>query len=216
MEKPIIATNLVGLFIKREAWDNAHILWYENAAKKLKDKSVLKWAGRQDYFKGVDDVMQRLYPSLDDKQRTIKARQMFFESVIDNINKNPSLKNKENVEYFNSLKTKYRLALITSNTKPALEKILFATKLSKLFDIVEASEESEKDDKTAVFDRFIKKYGKPLIYIGGSKKESYDYCKEKSIPKIFVNLEKEEETEGKGTESVHSLKELKEKIESFQ
>ncbi|MDP3027132.1 MAG: HAD hydrolase-like protein [Nanoarchaeota archaeon] len=167
---------------------------------------------REDYFKGVDEVMQRLYPGLNDEQRTIKARQMFFDSVIENINKNPSLKNQENVEYFNSLKIKYRLALITTNTKQALEKILSATKLSKLFDIIEASEESEKDDKTAVFDRFIKKYGKPLIYIGGSKKESYDYCKEKGIPMIFMNFENEEELEG--TESVNSLEELKDKIDS--
>lgn len=211
MKKPIIATNLVGLFIKREAWDNAHKIWYEDAAKKLNDNSVLKWVGRKDYFKGVDEVMQRLYPKLNDEQRTIKARQMYFDSVIENINKNPSLKNQENVEYFNSLKIKYRLALITSNTKHALEKILSATELSSLFDIIEASEESEKDDKTAVFDRFIKKYGKPLIYIGGSKKESYDYCKEKGIPMIFMNFENEEELEG--TESVNSLEELKDKIE---
>lgn len=212
MEKPIIATNLVGLFIKREAWDKAHILWYENAAKTLNDNSVLKWIGREDYFKGVDEVMQRLYPKLNDEQRTIKARQMYFDSVIENINKNPGFKNQESIEYFLSLKTKYRLALITSNTKQALEKILSATKLSKLFDIIEASEESEKDDKTAVFGRFIKKYGKPLIYIGGSKKESYDYCKEKGIPTIFMNLKNEEELEG--IESVHNLEELKDKIES--
>jgi phosphoglycolate phosphatase-like HAD superfamily hydrolase len=213
MEKPIIATNLVGLFIKKEAWDKAHILGYENAAKKLNDKSILEWAGRADYFKGVDEVMQRLYPNLDDEQRTIKARQMFFDSVIENINKNPCLKNKENATYFNSLKTQYRLALITSNTKQALEKILSSTKLSKLFDIIESSEESEKDDKTAVFDRFIKKYGKPLIYIGGSKKESYDYCNKKGILNLFVNLENEGEI--KGTESVHSLEELKKKIKAI-
>ncbi|MDP3027135.1 MAG: hypothetical protein Q8N63_05475 [Nanoarchaeota archaeon] len=49
MKKPIIATNLVGLFIKREAWDNAHKIWYEDAAKKLNDESILKWVGREGY-----------------------------------------------------------------------------------------------------------------------------------------------------------------------
>ena len=213
MKKPIIATTLAGLFIKREAWDKAHRIWYKDAAKKLNDESILKWVGREDYFRGVDEVMQRLYPGLSDEQRTIKARQMYFDSVIEYTRQNPDARNNEIIEYFDSLKSEFRLALITTNTKSALEKILSATKLSKLFDIIEASEESEKDDKTAVFDRFIRKYGKPLIYIGGSKKESYDYCKEKGIPTIFVNLENEEELEG--IESAHNLGELKDKIESL-
>jgi FMN phosphatase YigB (HAD superfamily) len=213
MEKPIIATTLAGLFIKREAWDKAHRIWYEDAAQTLNDNSILKWVGREDYFKGVEEVMQRLYPGLNDEQRTIKARQMFFDSVIKYTRQNPDVRNNEIIEYFNSLKSEFRLALITTNTKSALEKILSATRLSSLFDIMEASEESEKDDKRVVFKRFIKKYGKPLIYIGGSKKESYDYCKEKGIPTIFVNLENEEEIEG--TDSVHSLRELKDKMRSF-
>ena len=64
MKKPIIATTLAGLFIKKEAWDKAHIIWYEEAAKKLNDESVLKWVGRADYFKGVDEVMKKLYSNL--------------------------------------------------------------------------------------------------------------------------------------------------------
>ena len=122
MKKPIIATTLAGLFIKRKAWDKAHKIWYEDAAKKLKDTSILKWIGREDYFKGVDTVMQRLYPELNDEQRTIKARQMFFDSVIEYIRQNPDTRNDEIIEYFNSLKSEFRLALITTNTKQALEK----------------------------------------------------------------------------------------------
>ena len=64
MEKPIIATTLSGLFLKKEPWDKAHILWYEKAAEKLKDESVKNWIKRPDYFRGVDEVMQRLYPNL--------------------------------------------------------------------------------------------------------------------------------------------------------
>jgi phosphoglycolate phosphatase-like HAD superfamily hydrolase len=213
MEKPIIATTLSGLFIKKQAWDKAHAIWYENAAKKLNDKSVLDWIGKPDYFKGVDEVMQRLYPSLNDKKRTIKARQMFFDAVIKYIKQNPDVKNNQIIDYFNSLKSKYRLALITTNTKQALEKILSATKLSNLFDIVETSEESEKDDKVIVFDRFFKKHNKPTLYIGGSRGDSFDYCKDKGIKELFANFEGEEEI--KGTESVHNLEELKQKIESI-
>jgi phosphoglycolate phosphatase-like HAD superfamily hydrolase len=213
MEKPIIATTLSGLFIKKEAWDKAHTVWYENAAKKLNDKSILKWIGRQDYFKGVDEIMQKLYPNLNEPQKTIKARQIFFDSVIKYIQQNPKIRNTQIIDYFYSLKSEYRLALITTNTKQVLEKILSVTKLSDLFNIIEYSKESEKDNKIIVFDRFIKKYKNPVIYIGGSRKDSFDYCKDKSIKGLFANFEGEEEI--KGIESVHNLKELKQKIKSI-
>lgn len=192
MEKLIIATTLSGLFIKQEPWDKAHIIWYENAAKKLRDESVKKWIKEPDYFKGVDDVMKRLYPKLSDKERTIKARETFFDSVLQYIKENPEVKNKETINYFNSIKKDYRLALVTTNTKSALERILSITGLEDFFDIIETSKESEKDDKEIVFERFIKKYGKPALYIGGNKKETQNYCKRKKINSIFsenYNLE---------------------------
>lgn len=213
MEKPILATTLAGLFIKKEAWDKAHIDWYKEAAKKLNDASVIKWADKPDYFKGVDEVMQRLYPNLTEEKRTILARRMFFDSIIRYIQENPSTKNSDVIKYFNLLKKKYRLALITSNTKPALNKILSATNLSDLFDIIEASEETEKDDKIAVFNRFVKKYGKPIIYIGGDRKDSFDYCKKNDIPCIFANLEEGQHIEG--VETINNFKGLKEKLENL-
>jgi len=213
MKKPILATTLSGLFLKKEAWDNAHRLWYADAAKALHDSSVNQWANRPDYFKGVDEVMQRLYPNATETERTVKARRMFFDSVIKYIKENPSMKNDKVITYFKSLKRKYRIALVTTNTRQALEKILSATGLQNLFDIVEASEESEKDDKIAVFNRFTKTYGNPLVYIGGDRKDSFDYCKAHKIPHIFANLEDNKEIEG--IESVHNLDELKTALSRF-
>jgi hypothetical protein len=213
MKRPIIATTLSGLFIKKEPWERAHILWYKKAAKKLEDPSLKKWINRKDYFKGVDEIMKRLYPNLNDEQRTIKAREMFFDSVCEYIKQNPRVKNKEIINYFLSLKKKYTLALITTNTKEAVKEILGLVKIDNLFDILETSLPNEKDEKIIVFNRFIKKYGKPLIYMGGNKKDSFDYCKENSINCIFVNSENEEEI--KNIKSVHNLKELKEVIEKF-
>ncbi len=210
--KPIIATTLTGLFIKQEPWDEAHTLWYENAAKELNDPSVKEWIGRKDYFKGVDLVMKRLYPSLSDEKRTRKARERFFESVCEYIQKHPEARNDKIVKYFDSLREKYRLALITTNTEEALEKILRMTRLSGLFDIVETSKPEEKDDKILVFRRFMDKYGKPVLYVGGNKKDSFDYCQKNGIPAIFANFESEEEI---GVETVHTLKELKEKIKNI-
>jgi len=213
MEKPIIATTLAGLFVKKNAWNKAHILWYANAAKKLKDPSVNQWANRPDYFRGVDEVMRRLCPALKDAERTVRARRTFFDSVVRYIAENPEVRNNEIIAYFKSLKNKYRLALITTNTKHALEKILTATKLQNLFDIVEASEESEKDDKLAVFKRFKAKYGNPAVYIGGDGEDSFDYCKQNNIPHIFANLENTKEIEE--VESVRNLKELKKHLRNL-
>ncbi|MFA4953493.1 MAG: HAD hydrolase-like protein [Candidatus Pacearchaeota archaeon] len=210
MEKPIIATTLSGLFIKQEPWDKAHILWYEKAAKRLKDESVKEWAGKPDYFNGVDEVMQRLYPNLSEDERTSKARKMFFDSVLVYIKKHPKVKNEQIIKYFKSLKKEYQLVLITTNTKSALEKILSVTNLEDLFDIIETSKPEEKDDKRIVFDKFVRKYGKPILYIGGNKKDSFDYCKEQNIPCIFANLKRGGEIEK--IKSIHNLRELKKEI----
>ena len=208
--KLIIATTLSGLFLKHEPWNKAHILWLDRAAKQLKDPSIMSWANRPDYFNCVDGIMKRLYPDLDEKGRVVKAREMFFESVCEYAQKNPNVRNEEIIKYFSSLKRKYRLALITTNIQSALDKILSVADLRSSFDITETSLPEEKDDKRIVFERFIKKYGKPLVYIGGNRKDSFDYCKENDIPCLFANLEDEEDVAG--IESVHNLKELKEKL----
>lgn len=210
MEKKIIATTLSGLFIKKKAWDNAHVLWYENAAKKLNDNSVLKWINRPDYFTGVDEVMQRIYPTLSEKERTIKARTSFFDSVIKGIENKPELKNNEIINYFMILKKKYKIALITTNTSNAVNQILQSTGLTNLFDIIETSNEEEKDDKILVFKRFIENHGNPIIYLGGDRKDSYDYCKKNNIYCIFANLEQAEEIPG--IKSIHNLEELKKEL----
>lgn len=210
MEKPIIAATLSGLFLKHEPWDKAHVLWYEKAAERLKDPSVNKWANSPDYFKGVDEVMKRIYPDLSDDERTIKARETFFSSVCDYVKKYPRVRNNSVIKYFDSLKNSYRLALITTNIKIALEKIIEIAGLTDFFDVVEASMPDEKDDKRIVFERFIKRYGRPLIYIGGNRKDSFDYCKEKGIPCIFANFEKQPDIEG--VESAHNLEELKQRL----
>lgn len=210
MEKPIIATTLSGLFIKSEPWEKAHILWYEKIAKKLGDDSIKEWVEKKDYFKGVDIAMKKLYPNLSEEQRTTKARETFFDSVIEYIKQNPKTKNKKTIKYFESLKDKYELALITTNTSSAIKKILNITGLKNLFDIIETSKPEEKDDKKIVFKRFVEKYKKPVIYIGGSKKDSFDYCKENNIKHIFVNFKNKEVIDN--TETIYNLEELKQKI----
>ena len=209
--KPTIATSLSGVLIKSEPWKRAHFYWFELASQELKDPSVADYAKKDGYSQEVDKVMQRLMPELSERERTIAARERFFDAVCEYIVHNPQLVNNDVAEYLSSLKEKYRLALITTNTCKSLEKILSIPGLKGLFDIAESSRVDEKDDKAAVFDRFIQKNGKPYLYIGGERKDSYEYCQKNKIQPIFANFEGADDLDN--ILNVHSLTELKERIE---
>jgi phosphoglycolate phosphatase-like HAD superfamily hydrolase len=211
--KPIIATTLSGLFIQSEPWKVAHILWFSEMAERLKDPAVKDYAHQANYFPYVDGVMKRLFPHLNDAKRTIKARELFFESVCSYVKQNLQLVNNDVVKYFEGLKSKYRIALITTNSDAAVARILDAANLQGFFDIVEASLLSEKDDKRVVFERFIKKHGKPALYVGGDRKDSFVYCQEQGISCVFANFEKQEDIVG--VECFHGLEELVDRINAI-
>jgi phosphoglycolate phosphatase-like HAD superfamily hydrolase len=208
--KPIIATSLSGVLIKSEPWKRAHVLWFEQATQELNDPSVAEYAKSRGYSPYVDEVKQRLYPNLSERERTIAARERFFDPVCEYIVNNPHLINTDVAEYLSSLKEKYRLALITTNTCQSLEKILVLPGLKGLFDIVESSRIEEKDDKAVVFDRFIEKYGKPIVYIGGDNITSFDYCQKNKIQSIFANFEEAPDLEN--VYNAHSLADLQNRL----
>lgn len=197
-----------------DPWNLAHKIWFEEAAIKLGDPTINDLAERENYFSYVDDIMQRLYRELSDEERTIKARKEYFSYVVRYILENLDESVRDDiVKYFLSIKNEFQLALITTNTPEALTKILEAAELTGLFDIIEFSLPEEKDNKDLVFTRFIEKHNKPILYIGGDKKASFDFCKQNNISSIFSNLDNEQEIEN--IKSVHSLQELKEVIEEL-
>ena len=207
MEKPIIAVPLKGVFIEGEAWEEAHVLWFEKREKELKSSgkntSIIKqWKKlhetdiekeRKEYFRYVDPIMKLLFPFLSDEERTKKAREWYFQDTIEFIENHPEYKIKEAVEIFSQLKKKYRIGLITTNTKEVTEQIIRSQGLESLFDFMQTSLPEEKDDINIVFDRFIKKYGTPRIYLG-TNEQAVRYAKEKGI------------------ETASSLKELSQKL----
>jgi len=211
MEKPIIATTLSGLFVSSKPWKKAHELWFAERAKELKDLAIKEYAFKENYFQYVDIVMARLKPGLSEKERTTLARSLFFDSVLQYIKKHPEAVRKDVADYFRGMKRKYRLALLTTNEQHTLNLMLPLLGVEDLFDIVESSFAEEKDDKKLVFDRFLEKYGKPMVYIGRDKKETYEYCKKKGMAVIFTNFEEADEIPG--VESVHTLEELKEELD---
>jgi len=224
MEKPIISTTISGLFIKHEPWQKAHILWFEERELELKDQNknlsaIEDWKKllqndpkreEKEFFRFVDIIMKELHPDLSDEERTKKARETYFDSVVSYIELYPEVINNEVIDYFLSIKNKFKLALVTTNTEEALGKILEIANIKDLFDIIEYSFPEEKDNKELVFSRFIEKHSKPVIYLGGGREASYDFCKQHSIKAIFANLENDLPIED--VENINSLEELREKI----
>ncbi len=205
--------SLRGIFISSEPWKKAHEHWFEAMAERLKDAKVKGYAFEPHYFKYVDDIMKKLHPRLNYFERTIRARELFFALVCKYLEQHPEVVRREVIDFFRELKEKYCLALITTHTLQAMQNILPLAGLEGFFDIIETSLPEEKDDKEAVFGRFLKRHGKPLLYLGGDKEDSFHYCKKKGIFCVFANFEKGKEIQG--VESVHSLHELRKSIEKL-
>ncbi len=210
MEKPIIATTLAGLFVQRKPWKEAHKAWFEAMAKRLDDPTLLDWIPKQDFFPGVLNAMQRLYPTLSEAEWTIKARESFFQAVVHYIRDHPEVRNDAVVSLFKQLKHDYRIALVTTNTKDATSRILDATGLEGLFDLMEPSVTEEQNDKVAVLQRFLDREQKPVLYVGSDRTATYDACKAFGIPALYANLEGDAPIAG--VETVTSVHELAERL----
>jgi phosphoglycolate phosphatase-like HAD superfamily hydrolase len=210
MVKPIISTTLSGLFVKSTPWKQAHMIWFEKASIQLNDVTIKDWSSRDDYFNGVDELSKRLFPELSEEERTIKSRQLFFDSVLENIQNNQDVRNEEIIQYFQKIKPQITLALVTTNDSSSINRILELVNLQNFFDIIETSKPEEKDDKRIVFERFISNHNQPSLYVGGEKTDTFNFCKEKNIPFIYVNLENNEEIQDAPT--AHNVQELNELI----
>ena len=189
MEKPIIATTLSGLFVSSQPWKEAHEVGMKELANAVGNLSIAESSHSPNYFEKVEKAIAQIYPNLSPEERIAKRRGIYFQRVIDLIKANPELKHQGIIDCFEELKENYKLALITTNKEDSLKEILQALNLENFFDIIETTKPEEKDDKIIVFNRFLEKHDKPVLYIGGNRRDSFDICKEKDIPHIFANLE---------------------------
>ncbi len=169
--KPIIATNIDGLLIKNEAFTEPHKAWFERAIKKTKDNSFRKWIGKENYFIGVNEVMEKLMPSSSKEERIYQARKWYQEDVVKYIKSHSEIVKKDITKKVASLKEKYRLILVTSNTKDYINKILKASKLEGIYDSIIASKTEEEPDKEELIRELVKKYGKPKYYLTGKPED---------------------------------------------
>ena len=185
-QKPILATNIDGFLLKHEAFIEPHRKWFDKAAMLLKDESVKKWKGTPNYFKGVNEVMERIMPSATKEERTAQARKWYQQEIVGYIRENPGVVCDSVVNKLIELKSKYTLALVTTNTQQYINKILKAADLEGIYDIVFASQEKEEPIKKEVFRRFVDKYRKPEYYIAAKNGERFESCLKLGITTIYA------------------------------
>ncbi|MGY4884577.1 MAG: hypothetical protein ACP5NZ_03290 [Nanobdellota archaeon] len=191
-QKPILATNIDGLLIDHSAFIEPHRVWFDRAILLTKDNSLGKWKGHPKYFDGVNEAMEKILPKATKEERTAQARRWYQEDVIYYISIHPEVVKKEIADKILSVKDKYKIILLTTNTKDYIYEILKVSKLEKIYDNIIASNTEEEPDKKKLLDKLIKKYGKPKYYLTGKLDDKINnYIEKLNIPLLGVKDIKE-------------------------
>lgn len=209
-KKPLIAVDFNGALLRPRPFDEAHKKWFHVMSLLLKDKSVNEYAGLENYFDKVHEVMKRYLGNVESETRVMFARNLFSMATIAEVKKGDLIK--DFADYLREVKKKYRLALITSAPEASVEPILQKIGCSDLFDILYKSPMGKHPNKKELFEEFVKEYGKPEYYIGKGDKDIVS-CRELGISTISVNWVSRGEL--KGDYDVKSVKELEKIIKFF-
>jgi len=188
MEKPIIATNIDNLLLEHKVFFEPHKDWFERAIKKAKDESLRKWIGKDNYFLGVNEAMKKIMPNASKEKQTAQARKWYQEDVIQYIKKHPKTIKKNVAEKLKSLKEKYKIILITTNSQDYINEILKVSNLKNIYDEIIASKTEKEPDKEELIKDLLNKYGKPKYYLTGKlDKKITNKFKELEIKVLSVN-----------------------------
>lgn len=202
--KEIIAIDLDGALLKSRPFDEAHKKWFYLMSILLKDDSINKYASLENYFDKVHEVMKRYLGNVEYETRIIFARNLYAMVTIAEVKEEDLIY--EFAEYIRSIKNKYRLTLITTAPESSVEPILKKTKCLDIFYTIYKSPVNKHPNKKELFEEFIKRYGKPIFYIGNGDKDIIT-CKELRIKSISVNWVSKGEF--KGDYDINTVKELK-------
>lgn len=179
MEKKLIVTSLDGFLIKSEAFVEPHRAWFDRAIAKTGDRLLERWKGHPEYFRGVEEAMGKILPEATQKERTRQARVWYQEDVIAYIKRTPEVVYTDVKRELQELKSKYKLALLTTNTTEYIGQILETAGLNGLYDHVIASETEKEPDKSALVQKICDEE-KPLAYIG-EKEETRRLFEEREV-----------------------------------
>jgi len=176
MEKQILATNIDGFLIDHSAFIEPHKIWFDRAILLTKNPSLSQWKGHPEYFKGVNLAMEKIMPNASKEERISQARSWYQEDVVYYIKMHTEMINHKLADVLKKLKGKFRIALITTNTKDHITKILKAANLEGVYDIIHASSSEEEPSKSKLFEEFKEKYRQPKYYIASRSKEAFEEC----------------------------------------
>ena len=68
-EKPIIAVDFDGALLKSRPFEEAHKRWFYVMSILLNDESINNYAGLENYFEKVHEVMERFLGKVDEKTK---------------------------------------------------------------------------------------------------------------------------------------------------
>lgn len=176
-EKPILATNIDGFLINHSAFIEPHRIWFDRAIMLTRDETLKKWKGHPEYFVGVNEAMKKILPNSSEEERIAQARRWYQEDVIYYISIHPEVINHKVENALRKLKSRFTLALITTNTNEYINQILNTAGVNNIYDIIYASSVEEEPDKSKIFTEFQKKYGEPKYYVASRSKEAFEECK---------------------------------------
>ena len=75
--KPILAIDFDGALLRSRPFNEAHKRWFSLMSVLLKDKSLNDYAGLENYFDKVHEVMKRYLGNVDGETRIVFARNLF-------------------------------------------------------------------------------------------------------------------------------------------
>ena len=206
-EKQIIAIDFDGALLKSRPFDEAHKRWFYLMSILLKDNSINKYSSLKDYFPKVHEVMKKYLGNVDNQTRVIFARNLYSMVTIAEVKKEDLVL--DFAQYLRTIKNKYKLALITTAPESSVEPILKKIDCLEIFDVIYKSPVNKQPNKKELFEEFIKKYEKPIFYIGKGDKD-ITTCKDLGIKSISVSWISKGQL--KGDYDINTVKELKDII----
>ncbi|MBW2971859.1 HAD hydrolase-like protein [Candidatus Woesearchaeota archaeon] len=213
--KPIIAFDMDGTIIDSSASAKAHESWFSIMGTLLKDDSLNKLAGKEDYFPDVLKAMERL-TGLDPKdsfEKSVMVKyarnlyQMLYLAELRKEGKDAFVP--DMLDMIVDMKPNCRLALITTAPEDMVLPALEIVGLKKMFDYVYRSPLNQEPSKVDMLRKFIKDVGKPALYIGNENKDA-EACKELGVKFALAKWGKHDEEAGKmATYNLSSPKQLR-------
>jgi len=184
--RPVIAFDLDGVLISTNASDKAHAAWFRLMGQILNDSSVEQLSQKKEYFGDVLNLMERL-TGLDktdtfNQQILVKlARNLYQLSYLSELRKEGRAAFvPEMIDMIIDLKSKFRIALITTAPEDMVLPALEIVKIKELFDYIYRSPLNKEPSKIDVLTKFVKDVSSPALYIGNEKKDA-EACRQLGI-----------------------------------